>query len=82
MISAFTLVKISSQKSQDVFMKIKKLKPIEEATIVYGEYDIIIKTITNSIEEINNFIYNTLRKMPHIIKTTTMIVARPNHTRK
>jgi DNA-binding Lrp family transcriptional regulator len=81
MISAFTLVKISSQNSLDLFKKVEKLKHIDKATLVYGEYDIVVKTCTNSIEELNNFIYNTLRKMPHVIKTTTMIIARPSHTK-
>ncbi len=75
MISAFTLVKVVPHRNVQVFKKIKKLPAIEEATLVYGEYDIILKTNTNSIEELNRFIYNILRKTPSITTTTTMIVA-------
>ena len=78
MISAFTLVKVSIQKNLGIFEKVKKLQTVNEATLVYGEYDIIIRTNTNNIEELNTFIYNTLRKIPHITMTTTMIVAKPN----
>ncbi len=77
MISAFTLVKVPPQENVYVFRKIKKLQMIEEATPVYGEYDIILKTRTRTIEELNSFIYNVLRKVPHVTMTTTMIVARP-----
>jgi len=75
LISAFTLVKVVPHRNVQVFKKMKKLSTIEEATLVYGEYDIILKTHTKSIEELNRFIYNVLRKTPSITTTTTMIVA-------
>ncbi|MCW3986589.1 MAG: Lrp/AsnC ligand binding domain-containing protein [Candidatus Bathyarchaeota archaeon] len=76
MISAFTLVRVSPEKNVHVFEKVKKLPMIKEATLVYGEYDIIVKTWTKNMEELNKFIYNVLRKTPFITMTTTMIVAR------
>ena len=74
MISAFTLVRVSPEQNLQVFERIKELPMIEEMTLVYGEYDIIVKTHTKSIEELNGFIYSILRKIPHITMTTTMIV--------
>lgn len=76
MISAFTLVRVSLQKNVEVSERIKKLPVVKEVTLVYGEYDIVVKTATESIGELNRFIYNILRKIPHITMTTTMIVAR------
>jgi DNA-binding Lrp family transcriptional regulator len=75
LISAFTLVKVVPHRNVQVFKKIKKLQTIEEATLVYGKYDIILKTHTKSIEELNRFIYSIVRKTPSITTTTTMIVA-------
>ena len=75
MITAFTLVKVVPHRNVQVFKKMKKLSTIEEATLVYGEYDIILKTHTKNIQELNRFIYNVLRKTPFITTTTTMIVA-------
>lgn len=49
------------------------MKFVEEVSPVYGEYDIIVKTKTNSIEELNFFIYNKLRKIRGLVATTTMI---------
>lgn len=76
MISAFTLVRVLPEKNVQVFEKIKKLTMIKEAALVYGEYDMVVKTRTESIGELNKFIYNVLRKIPHITGTTTLIVAR------
>lgn len=76
MISALTLVRVSLERNVHVFEKIKKLPVIKEATLVYGEYDIIVKTRTKNMQELNSFIYNVLRKIPYVTMTTTMIVAR------
>lgn len=75
MISAFTLVRVSPEKNSQVIDRIKELPMIKEMKLVYGEYDIIVKTHTKNIEELNGFIYNILRKIPYITVTTTMIVA-------
>ena len=83
MISAFTLVRVAPHKNVQVFERIKKLPQVKEATLVYGEYDVIVKTITKDIEELNRFTYSIIRKIPQITMTTTMIVARfPVHKRK
>jgi len=83
MISAFTLVRAVPHRNVQVLERIKNLPLIKEASLVYGEYDLIVETSTNTIEELNQFIYNVLRKIPHITMTTTMIVAEfPVHEQK
>jgi len=49
---------------------------VKEVTPVYGEYDIIVKTETESINELTLFIYNKLRTISGFTMTTTMITAR------
>ncbi|UCB60688.1 MAG: Lrp/AsnC ligand binding domain-containing protein [Candidatus Bathyarchaeota archaeon] len=81
MISAFTLARISPEKNAQVLAKIRALPIIEEVTLVYGEFDIILKTRTKDLQELNKFIYNVLRRIPHITVTTTMIIARAPETK-
>lgn len=76
MISAFTLVKVSSQMNALVYKEIEKLPLIKKITLTYGEYDIIVKTDTDNIGELNKFIYTILRKIPNITMTTTLIVSK------
>ncbi|MCK4933137.1 Lrp/AsnC ligand binding domain-containing protein [Candidatus Bathyarchaeota archaeon] len=75
MIIAYTLAKVSPNESMAVNKMIEKLPPMLEVVLVYGEYDILMKTKTKSIKELNGFIYDILRRIPHIVMTTTMIVA-------
>ncbi|UCH31668.1 MAG: Lrp/AsnC ligand binding domain-containing protein [Candidatus Bathyarchaeota archaeon] len=82
MISAFTLVKISPPKNVVVYKRMKRLAMVRDVTLVYGEYDLVVKTRTDSLEELNAFIYDVLRRIPHITMTTTMIVAKEPPKRK
>ena len=76
MISAFTLVKVSSQMNASVYKEIAKLPLMKQVTLTYGEYDLIVRTETDEISELNKFIYNILRKIPNITMTTTLIVSK------
>jgi len=76
MVSAFTLIKVESNRNASVYEKLCKISIVKEVALVYGEYDIVIKTETRSIDELNNFVYENLRKIPGITMTTTMITAR------
>jgi len=75
-VSAYTLIRTEHSKRDELVNKIKKLRFVKEIASVYGEYDIVVKTETNSIEEMNLFIYNELRKIRGLATTTTMITFR------
>lgn len=75
-VSAYTLIRAEHSKREELVDKIKKLRFVKEVAPVYGEYDIIVKTETSTIEELNFFIYNELRKIHGLAATTTMIALR------
>jgi anthranilate phosphoribosyltransferase len=58
----------------------EKLKFVKEITPVYGEYDMIVKTETETIKELTVFIYNRLRTIPVLTMTTTMITTKKQKT--
>ena len=75
-ISAYTLIRTENSKREKLVDKIKKLRFVKDVVLVYGEYDIVVKTETDSIEELNFFTYNELRKIRGLTATTTMITFR------
>jgi len=75
-VSAYTLIRVEHSKLEKLAAKMEKLRFVKEVTRVYGEYDIIVKTETNSIEELTFLIYNELRKIRGLTATTTMITLR------
>ncbi|MDH5483029.1 MAG: Lrp/AsnC ligand binding domain-containing protein [Candidatus Bathyarchaeota archaeon] len=46
------------------------------AGIIYGEYDLIAKVSVPNLEALEKFLAEKIRKVPSIILTSTMIVAR------
>ena len=75
-VSAYTLIRTEHSKRGELVNKIKRLKFVKEVASVYGEYDIVVKTETDSIEELTLFIYHKLRKISGLATTTTMITFR------
>ena len=73
---AYTLVRTDHRGIGKLVNRIGKMQFVKEVTPVYGEYDMIVKTETESIKELTLFIYNQLRTMPGLTMTTTMITAK------
>ncbi|MBN1386306.1 Lrp/AsnC family transcriptional regulator [Candidatus Woesearchaeota archaeon] len=63
------------QISQEgIVKKLLKLEEVEEAKIVTGTIDIIIRIRTKGIEDLNNFLLKKLRNIEGIDKTQTMVI--------
>jgi len=80
-IAAFILVGVTyvmpdgSKISQmDVAKKIKSFREVEEAHVVTGGTDIIVKVRTQNIEKLNDLVINKLRNISGVGGTQTLIV--------
>lgn len=82
MTTSYTLARVLPAKDEEVFNKVKTYPEVKEVILTYGEYDLIIKVESNSLEELDTFIFNKLRATEGILATTTLIEARPAKLRK
>jgi len=73
MVSAYILIMCKSGAEQEILSRLKVDPKISNVAIVYGEWDVIAKVTTNSIEEINSFVIQKLRPIENIEKTATLI---------
>ncbi|MEM5766087.1 MAG: Lrp/AsnC ligand binding domain-containing protein [Candidatus Aenigmatarchaeota archaeon] len=64
--------KILDQK--EILNQISKFSEVEEAHIISGNWDILIKVAMSSVDEIGEFVVNKLRKIKGIEKTITCMV--------
>ena len=78
MITSYTLARVLPAKDEEVFRKVKTYPEVKEIVLTYGEYDLIIKVESNSLEELDRFIFNKLRMTDGVNATTTLIEARPS----
>lgn len=58
----------------DLAKKIKQNEAVEEAAMVTGGTDIIIKVRVKSVEELDQFVTKHLRSIEGIDKTQTMVI--------
>lgn len=77
MITSYTLTRVLPAKDKEVFRKLKAFEEVKEVILTYGEYDLIIKVESNSLEGLDHFIFNKLRTTEGVASTTTLLEARP-----
>jgi DNA-binding Lrp family transcriptional regulator len=73
--SAYILIKTATGFEKDILSKLKEFDSIENADLVYGLYDIIMKVKMNSSNELDSFIFDVLRVMEGVVETMTCIIA-------
>ena len=74
-IKAYVLFKVNSGTEKDVCKKIANLDNVLDASVIYGEYDIIAKVAVPELDQLNAFL-DSARSIPSVILTSTMIVAQ------
>ena len=70
----YRLLKQMKISQYDLAKKIKQHESVEEAAMVTGGTDIIIKIRVRSIDELDNFVTKHLRNIEGIEKTQTMVI--------
>jgi len=74
-IKAYILFKVSPGAERETCKKIADLDGVLESSIIYGEYDLIVKVRVQELSRLENLI-EKMRTMPNVFLTSTMIVAR------
>jgi Lrp/AsnC family transcriptional regulator for asnA, asnC and gidA len=80
--SAIVLINTDAGAEDEVFEKLKELSQVTEAYVVYGVYDIVIRVETENMEKLRDFVTNSIRKLPKVRSTLTMIVMENKVLRK
>ena len=75
-IEAYIMMNIKSGAEDDVCEVLAKNEFVEEVAVIYGEYDAIIKVRTENMKTLDGFITDTLRSLPNIFLTATMLIAK------
>jgi len=78
MISSYTLARVLPAKDEEVYKAVKAFPEVKKVILTYGEYDLIIKVESDSLDDLDHFIFNKLRTTDGIAGTSTLIEARPS----
>jgi DNA-binding Lrp family transcriptional regulator len=75
-VHAYIMFKVSSGTEREACEKIAEFDEVLVAGIIYGEYDVIAKVSVPDLETLEEFLAEKIRKVPSVILTSTMIIAR------
>jgi DNA-binding Lrp family transcriptional regulator len=72
--TALVLMNTEIGSEADVARELRKIAGIEEARLVYGKYDIVLRVASSSMAELKQTITWQIRKMDYVTATQTMII--------
>jgi DNA-binding Lrp family transcriptional regulator len=72
--TALVLLNTEIGSEADVLRELRKMANIEEALLVYGVYDIIVRIESSSMHELKQAVTWKIRKMDYVTATQTMII--------
>ncbi|MEM2102143.1 MAG: Lrp/AsnC ligand binding domain-containing protein [Candidatus Bathyarchaeia archaeon] len=70
------MTKLESGKEKAVFDKVKMLSGVKRAVATFGVYDMILEVSFESVEDLDEFIFVKLRKIPGITDTMSIIISK------
>lgn len=70
--SAYILGVSQIGREKEVLDKCLKIKDVVEGTVVFGEYDIIVKVVTRDMKELSRRV-EEIRNVEGLLRTTTLI---------
>ncbi len=73
-ITVYILVSTLVGKEYDILDKIRSLKNVVDAYVVYGEYDIIARIEVVNLKELDKIV-TTVRQIEGVTRTSTLITA-------
>lgn len=75
MIIAFIMAKVESTKARGILKQVQSLDAVEEAYLIYGAYDLLIKCVFKTPEGLSSFVVNDLREVDGVKDTITNVCA-------
>ena len=73
-LTAYVLVSDVKQDTKEVIAVLKKIESVQEAVIVFGEFDLLLKTRVTNMDELKEVVL-TLRKTLNT-ETTTLVASK------
>ena len=72
MATGYVLVNVEPGLEFSVFETVKELDKVADATLLFGDYDIIIKVISEDMSSIAAFVVEKVRQVEGVLNTKTI----------
>jgi DNA-binding Lrp family transcriptional regulator len=71
--TAYVLAKVEAGKDKEVLNETKKILGVKQAVPTYGVYDLHVEVSFETMEELDRFIFDKIRRIPGIKETVTLV---------
>ena len=77
--AAIALVLLTTEpgREQDVVNELSEMSEIEEAMVLFGEYDVYCKVVVEDFSQLSGLVLRNVRTLSGVVETTTLTAA--NH---
>ena len=76
MIHAYVLAKIEAGLDQEILGQVNKMEGVKSATPTYGIYDLLVEVSFNSMEDLDKFMFQGIRRIQGVKETATLIAPK------
>jgi DNA-binding Lrp family transcriptional regulator len=75
------LAQVEAGKDEEVLSEAKRMSGVKKIVSTYGTYDLHMEVAFDSMEQLDNFVFNEIRLVDGIIETVTLVASEETHTR-
>ena len=68
----YVLLNVSPGAEHDVYLHLQKLKSVSDATVLFGDYDLIVKLVASDLSSIAKAVVESIRQIPGVLDTKTL----------
>jgi DNA-binding Lrp family transcriptional regulator len=73
LVVAYILAKVEAGKDATILAETKKIPGVKQATPTYGVYDLHVEVSFETMEDLDRFIFDKIRKIPGVKETVTLV---------
>ncbi|MFB0569452.1 MAG: Lrp/AsnC ligand binding domain-containing protein [Nitrososphaeria archaeon] len=77
MARAFVLITVETGSEDEVLTKLRNMKRVKAAYLVYGIYDLIANVEAETVEELKDAVLTEVRGLEKVASTVTLIEVTP-----
>ncbi|RLG79818.1 MAG: Lrp/AsnC family transcriptional regulator [Thermoprotei archaeon] len=71
-VKAYVLLVVTTGREKDVLREVKRIGGVSEASVVYGDYDLIAKVEAPNLRDLNKIVMK-IRSLNSVVRSSTLI---------
>jgi len=74
--NAYVLAKLQAGLDQQILNEVRKMPGVQKATPTYGIYDLLVEVSFDTMEDLDKFTFEGIRKINGVKDTATLIAPK------